>query len=183
MLNNQKTNTKSIQVFKSPAFGEIRTFTNDDGECLFVASDVAKALGYAVPQKAVLDHCKHCSKMEHPYNKGTYINMIPESDMYRLTMKSKLPNAEQFQDWVCEDVIPAIRKTGGYIATKQGDTSEEIMARALVIAQNTITRRDERVKLLEEEVNAQSAQISNLTPKAEFADCFLSCKETLQSAS
>lgn len=103
-----------IKNFNNPTFGDVRTIITEDGNLLFVASDVAKALGYAVPQKAVIDHCKHCSKMEHPSNKGTYINLITESDVYRLTMKSKLPNAEQFQDWVCEEVLPSIRKTGSY---------------------------------------------------------------------
>lgn len=103
---------QELKIFDNPNFGEIRTIINEDGKLFFVASDVAKALGYAVPQKAVIDHCKHCSKMEHPTNKGTYINIIPESDVYRLTMKSKLPNAEQFQDWVCGEVLPTLRKTG-----------------------------------------------------------------------
>lgn len=159
MLNNQKSDATGIQVFNSTMFGEIRTIIKD-GECLFVASDVAKALGYSVPQKAVLDHCKHCSKMEHPYNKGTYMNIIPESDMYRLTMKSKLPNAELFQDWVCEEVIPAIRKTGGYISTKQDDTPEEIMARALIVAQETIKRKEEKLRQLEEKNAKQEPLVS-----------------------
>lgn len=76
-----------IKIFENPSFGEIRTIINEDGKLFFVARDVAKALGYAVPQKAVINHCKHCSKMEHPKNKGTFINIIPESDVYRLTMK------------------------------------------------------------------------------------------------
>jgi prophage antirepressor-like protein len=169
MQINQKSDATGIQVFNSTMFGEIRTIIKDDGECFFVASDVAKALGYAVPQKAVLDHCKHCSKMEHPYNKGTYMNIIPESDMYRLTMKSKLPNAELFQDWVCEEVIPAIRKTGGYIATHQDDTPEEIMARALTIAQATLSKREERLKQLEAQTEQQQATIKIQTEEIKQA--------------
>lgn len=160
---------KELKLFKSPVFGKVRTVITS-GQVMFVASDVAKALGYAVPQKAVLDHCKHCSKMEHPSYKGTYINIIPESDMYRLTMKSKLPNAEQFQDWVCEEVIPSIRKTGGYIATRTDDTPEEIMARALTIAQATLEKREERLKQLEADNQQKDAKIAKLQPKADFAD-------------
>lgn len=163
---------KELKLFKSPVFGKVRTVITS-GQVMFVASDVAKALGYAVPQKAVLDHCKHCSKMEHPSYKGTYINIIPESDMYRLTMKSKLPNAEQFQDWVCEEVIPSIRKTGGYIATKTDDTPEEIMARALTIAQATLEKREERLKQLEADNQQKDAKIAKLQPKADFADAAL----------
>lgn len=186
MLNNQKSDASAIQVFNSTMFGEIRTIIKDDGKCLFVASDVAKALGYSVPQKAVLDHCKHCSKMEHPYNKGTYMNIIPESDMYRLTMKSKLPNAELFQDWVCEEVIPAIRKTGGYLATKADDTPEEIMARALTIAQATLAKREERLKQLEAEteqqqatIELQSEELQKAAPKVNYYDHTLQSVNTL----
>lgn len=188
MQINQKSDATGIQVFNSTMFGEIRTIIKDDGECFFVASDVAKALGYAVPQKAVLDHCKHCSKMEHPYNKGTYMNIIPESDMYRLTMKSKLPNAELFQDWVCEEVIPAIRKTGGYISTHQDDTPEEIMARALTIAQATLSKREERLKQLEAQTEQQQAtikiqteEIKKSAPKVSYYDNHLQSVNTLTS--
>ena len=85
----------------------------------FVANDVASALGYAVPKKAVIDHCKYAEIF-----KGTDsvpltdsprgISIIPESDVYRLIMRSNLPNAERFQDWVVEEVLPSIRKTGSY---------------------------------------------------------------------
>lgn len=187
MQINQKSDATGIQVFNSTMFGEIRTIIKD-GECLFVASDVAKALGYSVPQKAVLDHCKHCSKMEHPYNKGTYMNIIPESDMYRLTMKSKLPNAELFQDWVCEEVIPAIRKTGGYISTKSDDTPEEIMARALTIAQATLAKREERLKQLEAEteqqqttIELQGKEIKEAAPKVNYYDNHLQSVNTQTS--
>ena len=125
-----------IKNFNNPTFGDVRTIITEDGNLLFVASDVAKALGYAVPQKAVIDHCKHCSKMEHPSNKGTYINLITESDVYRLTMKSKLPNAEQFQDWVCEEVLPSIRKTGSYSAGQQLSPSELILKLAQINVEN-----------------------------------------------
>lgn len=127
-MPKKKFNTfmAEIKLFNNPTFGEVRTIIKNDGTLMFVASDVAKALGYSVPQKAVLDHCKHCSKMEHPTNKGTYINLIPESDLYRLTMKSKLPNAELFQDWVCEEVLPAIRNTGSYSVSEKTSISDKI---------------------------------------------------------
>ena len=107
--------------------------------------------------------------------KNKEYNLLTEGGLYEVLMQSRKPIAKQFKKGV-KQILHEIRTTGGYIASRPGDTSEEIMARALIIAQNTITRRDERVKLLEKEINAQSAQISNLTPKAEFADCFLSCK-------
>lgn len=105
-----------IEIFKNDQFGEIRTALIDN-QPYFVARDIATALGYAVPQKAVQTHCRHCSKIEHWSNKGTTVLVIPESDIYRLVMKSKLPNAELFQDWVCEEILPSIRKHGGYLTS------------------------------------------------------------------
>lgn len=153
----------NIQIFKNEAFGEVRV-TEVDGRPMFVASDIAKALGYARPADAITDHCKGVAVLPTPTNGGIQqVKYIPESDVYRLVMRSKLPVAEQFQDWVCEEILPSIRKTGWYIATKEDDTPEMIMARALVVAKETIERAQNRIRSLEDE-NAANA------PKALFAD-------------
>lgn len=86
-----------------------------------------------------------------------------ESEVYRLTMKSKLPDAEKFQDWVCDEVLPSIRKHGGYIASKQDDTPEEIMARALLVAQETLKRKEQRLIEAEQKIQKDA-------PKVLFAD-------------
>ena len=145
-----------IQVFRNGAFGSVRVVEHK-GEPWFVASDVAKALGYANPQEATREHCKKVNKITQPSKSltsvkrpPTFINIIPESDVYRLVMRSNLPGAVEFQDWVCEEVIPTIRKSGGYLATKPDDTPETILARAVLIAQDTLKRveaeRDEAVR-------------------------------------
>lgn len=107
-----------LSIFSNAEFGSIRVVLKGS-EPWFVANDVASALGYAVPKKAVIDHCKYAEIF-----KGTDsvpltdsprgISIIPESDVYRLIMRSNLPNAERFQDWVVEEVLPSIRKTGNY---------------------------------------------------------------------
>lgn len=156
-----------IQIFKNEAFGEVRV-TEVDGRPMFVASDIAKALGYANPAEAVATHCKsgdiaNCYIAHSNGVGGTNMQCISESNVYRLVMRSKLPAAEQFQDWVCEEILPSIRRSGGYIATKEDDTPELIMARALVVAKETIERAQNRIRSLEAE-NAANA------PKALFAD-------------
>lgn len=106
----------------------IRVITDGNGETLFVAKDVATALGYSNTTEAVRDHCKHAKSLKDIVGaSGAYqqdqllaldlkTKVIPESDVYRLTMRSQLESADRFQDWVCEEVIPSIRKTGGYQA-------------------------------------------------------------------
>lgn len=108
-----------LQIFNSEEFGEIRTITKDS-KTYFAGSDVAKALGYAIPHKAVQTHCKGVLKWNIPTNSGNQdILFITEGDIYRLIMKSKLPKAEEFERWVMEEVLPSIRKNGGYIAGQE----------------------------------------------------------------
>lgn len=167
-----------LKVFKNENFGEIRT-TEVNGEPMFCLIDVARALGYSNPSKAVIDHCKGVSILETPTIGGMQsIKFGKESEVYRLTMKSKTPNAEQFQDWVCEEVLPTIRKTGGYMTAQSNDTDEDIMARALLIAQDTIKRKDERIKTLQNENLQQAAQIEADAPKIIFANAVMGSKNS-----
>ena len=104
----------NLQIFNSEEFGEIRTI-EIDGKPYFVGTDVAKALGYSNPRKAILDHCKGVTKRDTPTSSGVQsMSYINEGDLYRLIMKSKLPSAEKFESWVMDEVLPAIRKTGSY---------------------------------------------------------------------
>lgn len=139
-------NMLSLQLY-SGQFGDIRVINNGDGKPLFLANDIAKALGYSNPRKALADHCKGVTKRDTPTSSGIQaVSFIPESDVFRLVMRSKLPQAELFQDWVCEEVLPSIRKTGGYIQTTVEDTPESIMAKALLIAESTIKSQQEKIK-------------------------------------
>ena len=108
-----------LQIFSNPAFGEIRTL-EEHGKPLFCGSDVAKALGYTNPNKAVNDHCRAITKRSTPISgKMQYINFIPEGDVYRLITHSKLPAAEQFEHWVFDEVLPALRQNGTYSVTPE----------------------------------------------------------------
>lgn len=103
-----------LQIFNSEEFGNIRT-TEINGQPYFVAVDVAKALGYSTPRDAISRHCKGVVKHDTPTSSGVQsVSYINEGDMYRLIMKSKLPSAERFESWVMDEVLPTIRKTGGY---------------------------------------------------------------------
>lgn len=91
------------------------------------------------------------------------INFIPESDLYRLVFSSKLPTAEKFTDWVTSEVLPSIRRSGGYIAGQESMTPEELMAKALTVAQRTLAEREARISQL-------STQAAIMAPKADYFD-------------
>ncbi len=104
-----------VQIYSNPEFGEVRTIIGKDGEPLFCGLDVAKALGYSRTADAISAHCKGVCVLPTPTSGGVQqMKFIPEPDVYRLIFGSKLPGAEKFTDWVTEEVIPAIRKTGSY---------------------------------------------------------------------
>ena len=151
------------QIFRNPDFGEVRTL-EEDGTVLFCGSDVAKALGYARPNDAVTQHCRATVKRRTPISgKMQDINFIPESDLYRLVFSSKLPTAEKFTDWVTSEVLPSIRRSGGYIAGQESMTPEELMAMALTVAQRTLAEREARISQL-------STQAAIMAPKADYFD-------------
>lgn len=140
-----------LQIFNSGEFGEIRTI-EIDGKPYFVGADVAKALGYSNPRKAILDHCKGVTKRDTPTSSGVQLmSYINEGDLYRLIMKSKLPSAEKFESWVMDEVLPTIRKTGSY--RKPLTTVEQIQ----VIATGFLDH-EERLNRLENTMTIDYAQ-------------------------
>ena len=125
-----------IQVFTNELFGKIRVVIVD-GKEMFVASDVAKALGYARPNDAVNAHCRHTVKRSIGAVTGKKasgedviqqieMNIISEGDMFRLITHSKLHDAERFESWVFDEVLPSIRKNGGYVSQDLKDKLEKI---------------------------------------------------------
>jgi anti-repressor protein len=152
-----------LQIFNSEEFGEIRTITKDD-KTYFAGSDVAKALGYAIPHKAVQTHCKGVLKWNIPTSSGNQdVLFITEGDIYRLIMKSKLPSAEKFEKWVMEEVLPSIRKNGGYIAGQETLSDEELLSKALMVAQRKIDEKNNIIAM-------QDSRIQGMIPKEIFAD-------------
>lgn len=151
-----------LQIFNNSEFGQIRTITKDE-KTYFVGNDVAKALGYVETSKAIRTHCKGVSEMDIPTNGGIQkMKMITEGDIYRLVIKSQLPSAEKFENWIFDNVLPSIRKNGGYIANQENLTPEQIVANALLVAQNIILQKDRQIK--------------EMQPKADFFDCVADSK-------
>ena len=115
-------------------------------EVLFNGKDVAAALGYKNPTVSLNEHCKGIREFRTPSKGGPQkMKYIPEADVYRLVMRSTLPDAEKFQDWVCEVVLPQIRKTGGYIPLNNEDDEKTILAKAVQILQRTVEKKNEQL--------------------------------------
>jgi prophage antirepressor-like protein len=137
-------NLAEIKIFSHEVFGNIRTLTNENGETFFVGNDVAKALGYAKPQNALSAHVDNEDKGTAPIQGTAYetrVTIINESGLYALVLSSKLPQAKAFKRWVTSEVLPQIRRTGGYIPTRNARTGEEMTESELVeVAQQIMSR-------------------------------------------
>lgn len=143
----------NIKIFNNPQFGAIRTMTQN-GEPWFVGKDVAELLGYAKPQNAIAAHVDDEDKTLAPIQGGCSTGtqntiIINESGLYSLILSSKLPTAREFKHWVTSEVLPSIRKTGGYITGQEDLTDAELMAKALLVAQKQIEQREQRINALE----------------------------------
>lgn len=150
----------AMKIWESQEFGVLRVI-EQDGEPWMVGKDVAQALGYAKPENAIANHVDEEDKTStliqgSGSNYKSKTTLINESGLYSLVLSSKLPGAKRFRRWVTGEVLPSIRKDGGYIKTAPGMTDADIMAKAILLAQKTI--------------EGQKAQIAEMTPKALFAD-------------
>lgn len=148
----------NLQIFKNEQFGEIRTI-EENGNVLFCGSDVAKALGYARPSDAVSAHCRYTAKRSIPHpqspEKTLEVTFLTEGDVYRLIAHSQLPSAEKFEKWVFDEVLPTIRKTGGYVANDDlflatylphADEATKMMFTATLEAMRSLNEKIERDK-------------------------------------
>ena len=156
-------------------FGDLRIVMVDSGPW-FVGKDVAEKLGYAKPRNAISNHVDDEDKGVAPIQGdlgGTQeMTIINESGLYSLILKSKLPEAKQFKRWVTSEVLPSIRKDGGYISISNEMSDEEIMAKALVVAQKTIERKNL-------ELQEQKKIILEQQPKVEFYDDVAGSKDAV----
>ena len=152
-----------LQIFNSEEFGEIRTVTIDN-EPWFVAKDVCEALKHTNPTMA-MQMLEEDERTKLSLGRAGETNVINESGLYTLIIKSNLPNAKKFRKWVTSEVLPSIRKNGGYIANQEQMTPEQIVANALVVAHNIILQKER--------------QIEEMKPKAEFFDTVADSKTAI----
>ena len=156
-----------IQTFNHPLFGEIRTIIKEE-EIGFFASDLCKVLGTRTSDiKSILDsdNFLNVDTIYINNHRGKKPLVVNESGFYTLVLKSRKQQAKPFQKWVTGEVLPSIRRTGGYMVAKADETPEETMARAVLIAQDTINR--------------QKQQIADMQPKALFADAVAASRTSI----
>lgn len=165
-----------LKVFENTEFGEMRTI-EDNGKVLFCGSDIAKALGYCNPNKAINDHCRAITKHSTPISgKIQEINFISEADVYRLITHSKLPTAEKFEKWVFDDVLPTIRTTGGYVSNDDlfiqtyfpfaDDTTKAMFRQTL----ETVRTQNEIIKRQQQEIEHKEDVIGGLVDEIDLAE-------------
>ena len=155
-----------VQVFDNDQFGQIRVVTTD-GDSWFVAKDVCDALGLGRQQDSTryLDDDEKRECLVNTPSGQQYMVSVSEAGLYSLILRSRKPEAKAFKRWVTHEVLPSIRKSGGYMVAKPEETPEEIMARALLIANETIER--------------QKSQLDSMKPKALFADAVSASKTSI----
>ena len=158
-----------LKIWENPEFGTLRVI-EQDGEPWLVGKDVAEALGYTNPRKALADHVDSEDKRQgdgvtirDSIGREQAATLINESGLYALVLSSKLPTAKKFKRWVTSEVLPSIRKHGGYIAGQDQLTPEELMAKALQVANKTLAEREARISAL-------TVQNAIMAPKAEYFD-------------
>lgn len=143
----------NLMVFNNQDFGQVRT-VNIEGKPYFVGKDIAEALGYKLPRKAISDHCKGVLKQNILTDGGLQeMLIIPEGDIYRLIIKSKLPQAEKFESWVFDEVLPQIRKTGQYqVKPKSNLDLLELQVKALKEVEEKVIDLDEKFEDFKEDL-------------------------------
>lgn len=153
-----------IQTFNNPEFGTVRAIRDESGEPMFVAKDVCAVLELKNPRSSIAlldDDEKGVLSVDTPGGKQQ-MTTVTEPGFYKLVMRSRKPEAKAFQRWVTHEVLPALRRGGGYMVARD-ETPEQTMARAVLLAQATIDRQKSRIAGLE-------AENEEMRPKALFAD-------------
>lgn len=170
-----------LQIFDNKEFGEVRTVVIDS-EPWFVGKDVADILGYQNGSRDINRHVDEEDRdkvmlFDGNQNKETII--INESVLYSLILSSKMPDAKKFKHWVTSEVIPSVRKNGGYISGQENMTDDELLEKAIIVAQKKIAERDKQIQALETEVVEMNNTISEMQPKVNYVDLILKSKSTV----
>lgn len=172
-----------IKIFENPDFGNVRIITDADGNFQFCLADVCRALELSNANQVKKRLREKGISLNDTLTDGGIqrLTYVDESNLYRCIFQCrKKKNALRFQDWIFEEVIPSIRKTGGYMVTKEEDTPELIMARAFMLAKDTIERKEREIRELEVIRQNQQRQIGGMQPKVDFYNTIMGSEKTVE---
>lgn len=174
---------QNLMIFKNEEFGEIRSLEINN-EPYFVGKDIAETLDYKEPHKAIVKHIDEDDRIKYPIidelGRKQETWLINESGLYSLIMSSKLPVAKKFKRWVTSEVLPSIRKTGGYIAGEENMTEDELVLKAMTVLNTKVENLKSKNKQLQEDNEKQNQLIGELKPKADYTDKILKSKGTIK---
>ena len=150
----------TIQIFKNPEFGEVRTAGTPENP-LFCLMDICKALGLTQGhvRERLDDGVVSTEPISDSLGREQLANFVNEDGLYDVILDSRKPEAKKFRKWVTSEVLPSIRKSGGYIASSPNDTPEDILARAVLVAQESIERKNKQISELNEAVSEKDQQL------------------------
>ena len=157
-----------LKIFENKDFGKVRIVTIND-EPWFVASDICRILNLSNTTMAITN-LDEDERSKFDLGRQGEANIINESGLYTLILRSDKPQAKPFRKWVTSEVLPSIRKHGGYIAGQENLTDEELLSKALLVAQNKILERDEKIKCLQSENSTLKVDNTIMKPKADYFD-------------
>ncbi len=174
---------ENLTLFSNPEFGDVRMVMVND-EPWFVGRDVTDILGYSNSRKALIDHVDDEDKTDGVTIRdsiGREQNpvLVNESGLYSLILRSNLKDAKRFKRWVTSEVLPSIRKNGGYVANQDSLSDEDFLARALEVAHRVLANREKKLEEANETIAIQNQQILEMQPKASYYDIVLQCKNAI----
>lgn len=170
----------NIQVFQNAQFGQIRTVVTENGEPLFCLADVCAALQLTNNRK-VKSQLDEDVTLSYPLQTPGGVQQatfVTEPGMYTVILRSDSPKAKPMQKWVTSEVLPALRKTGGYMVARTDETPEQIMARALIVAQETIKRTETEKARLIEQNELSKRELQAAAPKVQYYNEVLTSEST-----
>lgn len=174
---------ENLMLFNNPEFGDVRTVMIND-EPWLVGKDVAEILGYGNTRDALARHVDSEDKIDgvvivDAMGREQSPVLINESGFYSLVLRSNTEKAKRFKRWVTSEVLPSIRKNGGYIENQDSMSDETILARALEVAHRVLENREKKLEEANETIAIQNQQILEMQPKASYYDIVLQCKNAI----